>query len=226
MFRFGIEQGLGLPVGQHLVFKAVVGGEELQRKYTPTTRKDQTDYFEVPIKVYRKCEQYPEGGKFTRYLESLAVGDSIQVAGPRGNLRYLGQGTFDLAGSELSSQRLTFIAGGTGITPCYQVLQYILEEEAAKLDLTLIYANNTEEDILLRAQLDAYAHSGRLKVHYVLESPPLEWPHSAGLLSPALLSQYVAADSLVFHCGPRMMNVALKTHLTGLGFEGARVHKF
>lgn len=44
------------------------------------------------------------------------------------------------------------IGGGTGITPLYQLIQYICEVEADCQDapkLTLLFANRTEDDILL-----------------------------------------------------------------------------
>lgn len=58
------------------------------------------------------------------------------------------------------------IAGGSGITPMYQVAQAILRDPHDATKISLIYANVAEEDILLRKEFDAWSqdHSGRFKV--------------------------------------------------------------
>lgn len=47
-----------------------------------------------PAQVYwaGEVERFPEGGKMSQYLESLTVGDHIEVKGPLGHFSYLGRG--------------------------------------------------------------------------------------------------------------------------------------
>ena len=54
----------------------------------------------------------------------------------------------------------------TGITPCYAVLMAVLKDPEDRTTTTLIFANQTEEDILLKAELDTLAgsHPDRFKV--------------------------------------------------------------
>lgn len=40
--------------------------------------------------------KFPEGGKMSQYLDSLKIGDSIDVRGPSGRLMYLGNGNFSI----------------------------------------------------------------------------------------------------------------------------------
>ena len=58
------------------------------------------------------------------------------------------------------------IAGGSGITPMFQVAQGILRNPYDATNVFLIYANVAEEDILLRTELDQWAwdHRARFKV--------------------------------------------------------------
>ena len=58
------------------------------------------------------------------------------------------------------------IAGGSGITPMYQVAQAILRDPHDFTKIFLIYANVSEDDILLRKEFDAWAqdHCKRFKV--------------------------------------------------------------
>lgn len=57
----------------------------------------------------------------SQYLESLAIGDSIEVKGPLGHVHYLGRGRYTLDGDAHTATHISMIAGGTGITPMYQV---------------------------------------------------------------------------------------------------------
>lgn len=49
------------------------------------------------------------------------------------------------------------IAGGSGITPMFQVAQEILSNPDDKTQVSLIFANQTEDDIILRKELDNFA---------------------------------------------------------------------
>jgi NAD(P)H-flavin reductase len=45
------------------------------------------------------------------------------------------------------------IAGGTGITPCYQIIKSALSSPKDKVIINLIYSNSTMDDILLKDEL-------------------------------------------------------------------------
>lgn len=62
----------------------------------------------------------------TQYLERMAVGDSIDVKGPLGHFIYKGRGLYSHSGREGQVKQLSMIAGGTGITPMWQVVQVTL----------------------------------------------------------------------------------------------------
>ena len=54
-------------------------------------------------------------------------------------------------------RRIGMIAGGTGITPMLQIIREILENPEDKTEVSLLFANNAEEDILMRDELDRLA---------------------------------------------------------------------
>lgn len=66
----------------------------------------------------------------------------------------------------LSPHSPGMIAGGTGITPCYQVAAAILKDPSDTTRISLIFGNVSEDDILLRQELDDLAaqHPDRFKV--------------------------------------------------------------
>ena len=49
------------------------------------------------------------------------------------------------------------IAGGTGITPMYQVAKALLQDPQEYTTISLIYANLSEADILIKDELDKLA---------------------------------------------------------------------
>jgi NAD(P)H-flavin reductase len=42
------------------------------------------------------------------------------------------------------------IAGGSGVTPCYDVAREVLQDPSDNTRMSLVYANKHEEDIWLR----------------------------------------------------------------------------
>jgi len=95
------------------------------RKYTPISEVTQRGYVDFLIKVYRANvhPKFPEGGKMSQHVETLQLGDTLLLEGPSGKLQYEGFGKFNIKKrGELKKMKIGCISGGTGITPCYQVI--------------------------------------------------------------------------------------------------------
>ena len=171
IFKFKLpdpEKELGLHLGGHLMFVADIPtkehpkGEIVERKYTPTNRINHKGDIEFPIKIYRKNvhPNFPDGGIMTQYLESLQIGDFVKMRGPRGRCEYQGKGIWDIAphpkfGGDhktIKKTKIGMIAGGTGITPIFQIIQAALENRDI-LDMTFLFGNRSEDDILMRDRL-------------------------------------------------------------------------
>ena len=71
-------------------------GEELRRPYTPVSPVTERGYLDFALKVYQNSPQYPSGGKLSRYIGDLEVGDSLEIDGPVGKFKYLGKGRFEV----------------------------------------------------------------------------------------------------------------------------------
>lgn len=71
-------------------------GELVVRAYSPISSNDDLGYFELVIKVYwaGQLEAFPDGGKMSQHLESLALGDTIEAKGPMGHITYLSRGRY------------------------------------------------------------------------------------------------------------------------------------
>lgn len=209
-FRFALPsptEVLGLPIGQHISCQGRdKEGEEVIKPYTPTTLDSDVGYFELVIKIYPL-------GRMSHHFSKLQVGDSLSVKGPKGRFRY-SRGQVNAFG---------MLAGGTGLTPMFQVARAILENLKDKTEISLIYANVTYDDILLKEELDDFQkiYQGQFKVYYVLEKPPEDWSGGVGFISKDIIQSHCPAPApgiQILRCGPPGMNKAMQNNLDALGY--------
>jgi cytochrome-b5 reductase len=212
---------------------AKVNDQLVVRPYTPVSSDDDLGYMDLVIKVYFKGvhPKFPEGGKLTQYLESLPLGATIDVRGPSGRLVYNGAGEFAIRADKKTPptivrvSKVNMIAGGSGITPMLQIIKAVFKESNDKVSLSLIYANQTEEDILLRSDLEKIQeeHPDRFKLWYTLDRPPKDWKYSTGFINEDMIKGNLfppSEDSIVLMCGPPpMINFACIPALDKLDYD-------
>jgi len=78
---------LGLPIGQHITLRFKdKDGKNVQRSYTPVTGDETLGEVTFIIKVYRANvhPKFPNGGKMSQHLDSLKIGEAIEMKGPKG----------------------------------------------------------------------------------------------------------------------------------------------
>uniref|UniRef100_A0A336K110 NADH-cytochrome b5 reductase n=1 Tax=Culicoides sonorensis TaxID=179676 RepID=A0A336K110_CULSO len=220
-FRFGLpseKHVLGLPVGQHIQLSAMINEELVIRSYTPVTSDDDEGYVDLVIKVYQKGvhPKFPEGGKMSQYLDSLKIGDTIGFRGPSGRLVYSGNGQFAIKKLRkdppnlIKASKVNLIAGGTGITPMLQLIRDVLKHSDDKTQLRLLFANQTEKDILLRPEIEEQAkkYPDRFEFWYTLDTIPNDWKYSKGFINEEMLKDHLfdaSDDTLTLMCGPPPM---------------------
>ncbi|XP_022154484.1 NADH--cytochrome b5 reductase 1-like isoform X2 [Momordica charantia] len=217
-FRFALPNPtsvLGLPIGQHISCRGKDGqGEEVVKPYTPITLDSDVGYFELVIKMYPQ-------GRMSHHFRHMRIGDYLAVKGPKGRFKYQpGQ-----------VRAFGMLAGGSGITPMYQVARAILENPNDKTKVHLIYANVTYEDVLLKEELDLLAsrYPDSFKVYYVLNQPPEVWDGGVGFVSKEMIQAHCpapASDIQVLRCGPPPMNKAMGAHLEALGYAPEMLFQF
>jgi cytochrome-b5 reductase len=199
-------------------------GKEKQeiRSYTPTTSDDELGnwhqlnkqststnlsmtlgYVDFVIKVYSPNERFLKGGFMSQYLDRMEIGDFMNMKGPKGHMTYMGKGNFTIAktvkGSkvvrEYKKKRIGMVAGGTGITPMLQVIRQILKDPEDKTEIWLLFANQTEDDILLRNELEAIPKD-RFHLWYTLDRPPTcGWNYSSGFVNLEMCRDHLPSQS-------------------------------
>uniref|UniRef100_A0A671NCH0 NADH-cytochrome b5 reductase n=1 Tax=Sinocyclocheilus anshuiensis TaxID=1608454 RepID=A0A671NCH0_9TELE len=242
-FRFALKSPdhvLGLPIGQHIYLSARIDGNLVVRPYTPVSSDDDKGFVDLVVKIYYKNvhPKFPEGGKMSQYLESLRIGDTIDFRGPSGLLVYKGRGSFAIRPDKKSdpviktAKHVGMIAGGTGITPMLQIIQAIMKDPKDETVCYLLFANQTEKDILLRPELEEIManHLTRFKLWFTVDRAPDGWKYSQGFINEDMVKNHLpppADGTLILMCGPPpMIQFACNPSLDKVGHSNDRRFTF
>ncbi|HSV67973.1 MAG TPA: 1,2-phenylacetyl-CoA epoxidase subunit PaaE [Mycobacteriales bacterium] len=180
--------------GQHLTVRCTLDGVEVRRNYSICTSA-----VGGPLRVAVKRLA---GGTFSAYaVESLAVGDELEVMTPTG--------TFTVPLDPGQARHYAAIAAGSGITPVLSILSTVLDVEPESR-CTLLYGNRTSSSVLFLDELADLKDRwpSRLQLVHVLsrESPGVDLCHGrmdaerlprllAALLPPSTVDEWLL-------CGP------------------------
>ncbi|KAI0659447.1 hypothetical protein C8Q70DRAFT_1053815 [Cubamyces menziesii] len=248
---------LGLPIGRHVQIAVHFKDQAVLRSYTPVRpvlASEDDGTFDLLVKTYLPSADspFPPGGTVSNYLDcmeegesqilnsvlrgsdttsSTFVGEEIDIRGPTGGITYTGHGNFDIEGNEYHFDKINLVAGGSGLTPHWQLIHAILSDETDKTVISLIDSNKSFEDILMREELQKYAeeHAGRFKVWHVVSKPPQDQPDfkcSKGRLTRELMEEHfypVDENAAAFLCGPPgLIEKAALPGLEEMGFEDGK----
>lgn len=156
------------------------GWRDEKRPFTFTCLKGE-DYLEFTIKIY------PEHDGVTKELATLTSGDELIIRDSWGAIEYKGDGYV--------------IAGGAGITPYIAMFRDLYKKD--KLDgMHLFFSNKTDEDIILKEELDKMLKGN---VTYVITEQEDSNYHK-GYINKHFIKEQVGDFSTNFYvCGPPKM---------------------
>lgn len=121
--------------------------------------------------------------------------------------------------------QVVMVAGGSGITPMLQLIRAIMKDPADHTQVSILYANQSEKDILLREELDEAVQlsGGQIKVWYTVDTSNEGWKYSTGYINADMIKDHMhppSAETMVLMCGPPpMINFACIPNLDKLGYD-------
>ncbi|KAI8372745.1 uncharacterized protein BYT42DRAFT_577860 [Radiomyces spectabilis] len=236
LFRFALPENTvaDLPVASCVITRYPITKKDgtpgfVIRPYTPTSAGDAEGYVDFIVKVY------PDG-KMSKHIHDMKIGDELEIKGPIPKFNW----------ESSNVENVGMIAGGTGITPMLQIIRKVFEKSAdSKTKITLLFANQTEEDILLKNELDTIAkeHPEQFKVVYAVEKPSEKFDGVKGYVTSDVIKQHLPSPdtdkAMIFVCGPDPMLAAfagpknkdksqgeVSGILKELGYSEKNVYKF
>jgi len=186
-----------LPTASCIVAKFEEDGKEISRPYTPTTVNGVKGHFELLVKRYPKS-------KMGSHLFQMRPGETLDMKGPYVKLEY----------KTNKWSHIAMIAGGTGITPMYQIIREVLGNDKDKTRLSLVYGNNSRKDILMAAELvELQKTYDNFHMYLTLLDVPKKWLGGVGLITPTMLKPFLPkvgdSKSIILVCGPTPMMKAV-----------------
>ena len=167
------------------------------RPFTMTSRPNDK-HLEFVIK------SYPDHEGVTAEIPNLGMTDQVSATDPFGAITDQGPGVF--------------IAGGAGITPFISILRKQQEEGGNKAQL--IFANKTEDDIILK---DMWQSMANVDETFVVENSEDDSVRS-GQVDKAMLEELVTDTQQPFYiCGPGGMVDAVRETLKSMGVDDKNV---
>lgn len=221
----------GLPITSAILTK--YKGSQMEkpviRPYTPVNDEDDRGHIDFVIKKY-------ENGPMSEHMHNMEPGQRLDIKGPIPKYPW----------SANKHDHVVFIAGGTGITPMYQMMRKIFQDpEKDKTKVTLIYGNVTEDDMLLKRELEDLENTypQRFRAFYLLDKPSPKWAQGTGYVTKELIKTVAPEPKeeniKIFVCGPPPMYKAISGNkkspsdqgelsgfLKELGYSKEQVYKF
>lgn len=122
------------------------------------------------------------------------------------------------------------LAGGTGITPMYQILQAANKNKDIT-EFTLIFGNKTTQDVLLKKELEEIQQSGNLKftLHFLIDKTEPGWSGLVGYVNQEMITTHFPApsdDTLLLVCGPPVMCEKSKELFQQLSYNKDNIFEF
>lgn len=220
-YRFSTKnkQPLIYQAGQFLTFLVNLHGTEYRRSYSFSSSPGIDPLPAVTIR--RK-----ENGEISRHiLRNWQVGDEVTVLQPSGR--------FTLDKPATQPRDIFLLGAGSGITPLFSLLKYILHNEPTA-HIQLVYSTPSYDRTIFYQQLQQLAqqYAEQLHIMYLFSSEPLDDKTLLRRLSNTMLEplvneklRYQRSDAQFFVCGPpEYMRMALLT-LKFMGFEEEQLHK-
>ncbi|KAL8732969.1 MAG: hypothetical protein Q9166_002367 [cf. Caloplaca sp. 2 TL-2023] len=195
-FRFALpdkDDVSGLEIASALLtkFKGPEMDKPVIRPYTPTSDEDARGYLDFVIK------RYPNG-PMSEHIHNMEPPQRLDFKGPIPKYPW----------STNKHDHICLIAGGTGITPMYQLCRAIFNNPSDKTKVTLIFGNISEEDILLKHEFENLENKypQRFRAFYMLDKPAADWMGGSGHIGLDLLKTVLPEPKVenikIFVCGP------------------------
>jgi len=199
--------------GQYISLIFKINGRRYVRPYSFSSAPGVDKNLEVTVK------RVSEGAVSNHILDKINIDDLVEVIEPMGD--------FVLSDSfcNSSDQRDLILWGaGSGITPLFSILKYVLANYESKV--TLVYGNRNHETIIFHEQLNVLkeVYSDRFFIHH-FHTQPTHRPNDSNFINGRINAKKVVdiikndnevKNSFHYICGPSDLKLSIKKVLADL----------
>jgi ferredoxin-NADP reductase len=216
-FRFEAVDGKLPPfqAGQYVSLQIPIGDEKVCRPYSISSapyqaRSGEHPFFEITIR--KKGDTFVPEHAFDEWKAGTELIGNL----PLGHFYYE---------PLRDSKNVVCLAGGSGITPFYSMIQEIAHG-TLDVHLTLLYGSAKSDDIIFKDELDALEKQApdKIRIVHVLSDEP-NWPGEKGFLGKDLIEKYMGEDPTFFICGPQVMYTFVQKALAELKIKERRIRR-
>ena len=195
--------------GQYVSLQGTVEGSVVSRPYSISSSPREALQNKLTLGI-------EDAGFFSDYLNRQAkVGDRFLMTEPAGEFHYE---------TLRDHKKIVCVAGGSGITPFLSMAKSRKEGDEP-YEMLLFYGARDEAHLAYKAELDALAAEGALKVVYVL-SDETRQGYEHGFVSAELMKKYADLQDVTFFlCGPVAMYAFIQKELAPLQLPVKAVRK-
>ena len=186
--------------GQYMALTKRIGTSIITRAYTICSDYGRRESISILIKKM--------GGPFTDYLSSCPLGDTVEAE--------IGLGPFYYEPLR-DSKNVVILVGGSGVTPAIAMAY-----AARNYKLTILYAVNSQEELLLRDKLEALVGEN-VRLVYVIKDGGAGIPCEKGFITEKIIAKYMGEDPTFFVCGPKPMLESMQAELQKLHIPSRRI---
>ena len=197
--------------GQFLTLVINKDGGRINRPYSissaPCETRGEAPYVEITVRKPKA------DGFIADYLyDEVKPGDVFMGEVGLGEFHY---------DSIRDSRNVVAIAGGSGITPFVSMAKEI-KNGREDFNLTILYGSVSEDDIVLKEEMEGCA-CDKVKIVHVLSGENPGWQGEKGFISGEIIKKYSAPDTTYFICGPQVMYDFIRGELDRLAIPKRRV---
>ncbi len=195
-FRLELDEWTNYKAGQYLFIK-LLESKQPEKPLTISSSPTEKDYIEFTKKI--------TSSEFSKELNNLKVGDEVGINYPFGNFTLTGR-----------TKKIAFLSGGVGITPIRSICKFALDK-TLDIDIALLYANRTPEDIVFREDFDKWQKECKgLKVVHVLSRVRNAQNARSGHIDNQIVKEEISdyKERKFYICGPPLMVSAMRNALS------------
>jgi len=207
-FQFSVPDDFTFKPAQHVVLELPINGKKQMKSFSISSSPLSKGYIETTKRIG------PSG--FSKIMGSLKEGDTVKIKGPYG---------FFILNEKKDA---VMIAGGIGITPFKNMLEYASEKKLP-IKITLLFSNKTPEDIPFREELDVlHRENSNLKIIHTITRPgegKEEWNGLTGHIGEEMIRKAVGnfEDKIFYICGPPSMVNSIFSMLKEIGVQKEQI---